>query len=166
MMHTISTFPSWPPAAFSSQKPLKEAAMPAAAPAFSAETDDDVAIVRDFLDASMKPDAERAASFIGKNFKLTFTGGRTYDHPSGSIGFNAKRYRWVKKSMDRFDVVPGADETIVYSIGTLYGEWPDGTAFKDNRYVDRFVVRGGKIVRMDVWNDSAERILVRKGIDA
>ena len=140
--------------------------MPAAAPAFSAETADDVAIVRDFLDASMKPDAERAASFIGNDFKLTFTGGRTYDHPSGSIGFNAKRYRWVKKSMDRFDVVPGLEETIVYSIGTLYGEWPDGTAFKDNRYVDRFVVRGGKIVRMDVWNDSAERILVRNGIDA
>jgi len=140
--------------------------MPAAAPALSANTSDDLAIVRDFLDASMKPDAERAASHIAKDFKLTFTGGRTFDHPSGSIGFNARRYRWVKKAMDRFDVVPGADETIVYSIGTLYGEWPDGTAFKDNRYIDRFVVRGGKIVQMDVWNDSAERILVRNGIDA
>jgi ketosteroid isomerase-like protein len=126
----------------------------------------DVEIVRAFLDASMKPDVERAASFVAADFKLTFTGGRTYDHPAGSIGFNAKRYRWVKKSMERFDVVPGAEETIVYSIGTLYGEWPDGTAFKDNRYVDRFVVRGGKIVRMDVWNDSAERILTRNGIDA
>jgi ketosteroid isomerase-like protein len=140
--------------------------MPATSPAYSGQTTDDVEIVRAFLHASMKPDAERAASFIGANFTLTFTGGRTYDHPSGSIGFNAKRYRWVKKSMDRFDVVPGTDETIVYSIGTLYGEWPDGTAFKDNRYVDRFVVRDGKIVRMDVWNDSAERILVRNGIDA
>src|SRR5579871_1864487 len=139
--------------------------MPAPSPA-SAPTTEDVEIVRSFLDATMKPDIERAASFIGPGFKLTFTGGRTYDHPSGSIGFNAKRYRWVKKSMERFDVVPGADETIVYSIGTLYGEWPDGTAFKDNRYVDRFVVRGGKIVRMDVWNDSAERILTRNGIDA
>jgi len=27
-------------------------------------------------------------------------------------------------------------------------------------------VRGGKIVQMDVWNDSAERLLVRAGIDA
>ena len=95
-----------------------------------------------------------------------FTGGRTFDHPSGSIGFNARRYRWVKKAMERFDVVPGSEETIVYSIGTLYGEWPDGTPFKDNRYIDRFVVRGGKITRMDVWNDSAERILVREGIEA
>ena len=59
--------------------------------------------------------------------------------------------------MERSDVVPGRGETIVYNIGTLYGEWPDGTPFEGNRYVDRFVVRGGKIVQMDVWNDSAER---------
>ena len=58
------------------------------------------------------------------------------------------------------------DETIVYNIGTLYGEWPDGTPFEGNRYVDRFVVRGGKIVQMDVWNDSAERLLTHHGIDA
>jgi ketosteroid isomerase-like protein len=140
--------------------------MPTTAPALPPHASHDVEIVRAFLDASMKPDIERAASYIADDFKLTFTGGRTYDHPSGSIGFNAKRYRSVKKSMDRFDVVPGIDETIVYSIGTLYGEWPDGTAFKDNRYIDRFVVRDGKIVRMDVWNDSAERILARNGIDA
>jgi ketosteroid isomerase-like protein len=140
--------------------------MPATAPAASAQTSDDVAIVRAFLDATMKPDAERAASYIAPDFKLTFTGGRTFDHPSGSIGFNARRYRWVKKAMDRFDVVPGSEETIVYSIGTLYGEWPDGTPFKNNRYVDRFVVRGGKIIQMDVWNDSAERILIRNSIEA
>ena len=67
--------------------------------------------------------------------------------------------------MERTDVVPGRGETIVYNIGTLYGEWPDGTPFEGNRYVDRFVVRGGKIVQMDVWNDSAERLLTRNGID-
>ena len=54
----------------------------------------------------------------------------------------------------------------VVNTGTLYGEWPDGTRFEGNRYVDRFVVRGGKIVQMDVWNDSAERLLTRNDIDA
>ena len=98
--------------------------------------------------------------------KLTFTGGRKFVHPRESTAFNAKRYKWVKKKMERSDVVPGDGETIVYNIGTLYGEWPDGTPFEGNRYVDRFVVRGGKIVQMDVWNDSAERILTRNGIDA
>ena len=73
---------------------------------------------------------------------ITFTGGREFDHPRGPTGFNAARYRWVKKKMDRFDVCPGADETVVYSVGTLYGEWIDGTPFEGNRYVDRFVVQG------------------------
>ena len=27
-------------------------------------------------------------------------------------------------------------------------------------------VKGGQIVKMDVWNDSAERILVQRGIEA
>ena len=31
-----------------------------------------------------------------------------------------------------------------------------------NRYVDRFVAENGKIVKMDVWNDSAERILTTR----
>jgi hypothetical protein len=68
--------------------------------------------------------------------------------------------------MERTDVVPGRGETIVYNLGTLHGEWPDGTPFEGNRYVDRFVVRDGKIVQMDVWNDSAERILTARGIVA
>jgi len=53
---------------------------------------------------------------------------------------------------------------VVYSLGTLYGAWPDGTAFEGNRYVDRYVVRHGLISRMDVWNDSAEWLLVRAGL--
>ncbi len=68
--------------------------------------------------------------------------------------------------MDRFDVCPGERETVVYSVGSLYGEWPDGTSFDGNRYVDRFVVVDGVIVKMDVWNDSAERILTARGIEA
>ncbi|MCH5760711.1 nuclear transport factor 2 family protein, partial [Salmonella enterica] len=48
---------------------------------------------------------------------------------------------------------------VIYSNGTLYGEWPDGRPFADNRFIDRFEVRDGKITRMDVWNDSAEWIL-------
>lgn len=126
----------------------------------------DAALVRDYLEASMIPDPEAAARYVADDVEITFTGGRRFSHPSGPTSVNAKRYAWVKKRMERFDVAPGDGETVVYSIGTLYGAWPDGEAFEGNRYVDRFVVRGGKIVKMDVWNDSAERILVRRGIDA
>ena len=132
----------------------------------AAETDAAAAVVEAFLKASMVPDPQTAARYICEELRITFTGGRKYRHPRETTAFNAKRYKWVKKKMERTDVVPGAGETIVYNLGTLYGEWPDGTPFEGNRYVDRFVVRGGKIVQMDVWNDSAERILTRKGIDA
>jgi len=124
----------------------------------------DAETVRAFLEASMVPDPDTAQRYIAPELAITFTGGRKYSHPRETAAFNAGRYKWVKKKMERFDVVPGADETIVYSLGTLYGEWPDGTPFEGNRYVDRFVVRGGRIVQMDVWNDSAERLLTRNGL--
>jgi ketosteroid isomerase-like protein len=126
----------------------------------------DAALVRDFLDASMAPDPERAASYMAPDVEITFTGGRVFSHPGGPTDFNARRYKWVKKRTERFDVAPGDGETVVYSVGALYGEWPDGEPFEGNRYVDRFVVRAGRIVKMDVWNDSAERILARRGIEA
>jgi hypothetical protein len=37
-------------------------------------------------------------------------------------------------------------QIVAYSLGTLYGEWPDGTPFEGNRYVDRYVVRAGLAV--------------------
>ena len=139
------------------------------APAFAAPTDETsraADIVERFLVASMVPDPETAAQYIAADLQITFTGGRRYDHPRETAAFNARRYKWVKKRMERTDVVAGHGETIVYNLGTLYGEWPDGTPFEGNRYVDRFVVRGDKIVQMDVWNDSAERLLGRHGIEA
>lgn len=123
-------------------------------------------IVYDYLEASMRPDPELAATFVSDDVVITFTGGRKFSHPSGPTGFNAKRYKWVKKKMDTFDVADGAHGTVVYSVGSLYGEWPDGTPFEGNRYIDRFEVKDGKIVKMDVWNDSAERILTRMDIEA
>ena len=86
--------------------------------------------------------------------------------PAEATAFNKARYKWVKK---KFEPHPSggrrhAEETIVYRPGTLYGEWPDGTPFEGNRYVDRYVVQPGKIVQMEVWNDSAEWLLVRAGL--
>lgn len=124
-------------------------------------------IVEEFLEASMIPDPVRARTYMAQDVTITFTGGRRFDDPAGTAAFNAARYRWVKKKFECTDVVApatAAGETTVYNTGTLYGEWPDGEPFEGNRYVDRFVVRGGKIVRMDVWNDSAEILLVRAGL--
>ena len=125
-----------------------------------------IQIVEAYLDASMIPDPVTAARFIAPDLVFTFTGGRRFDHPRDAAAFNAKRYQWVKKKRERSDASYAQNEVIVYNIGTLYGAWPDGTPFEGNRYVDRFVIRDNLIVKMDVWNDSAERLLTQHNIEA
>lgn len=123
------------------------------------DTNEAINVVSNFLEASMAPDPERAATFMAADVRITFTGGRAMASPQAITEFNGGRYAWVKKSPGQFDWTEHADHTVVYSNGTLYGEWPDGTPFAGNRYLDRFEVRNGRITRMDVWNDSAEWLL-------
>jgi hypothetical protein len=127
-------------------------------------------IVNEFLRLIMIPDPAAASRYTAANMTIIFTGKRAMRAPAECTKFNASRYKWVKKSIERTDVVistpeeAARGETVVYSIGTLYGQWPDGTPFEGNRYVDRYVVTHGLITQMDVWNDSAEWMLVRAGL--
>lgn len=56
----------------------------------------------------------------------------------------------------RFDEAPADDGTAVICFGTLSGEWPDGNAFENIRFVDWFLVEAGAIKRQRVWNDLTE----------
>ncbi len=123
-------------------------------------------VVAEYLRLLMIPDPISARRHVAPDLAIRFTGGRVMREPAECAAFNATRYRWVQKCVERTETVAGGSdaETIVYSIGTLHGEWPDGSRFEGNRYVDRYTVRGGLIVRMEVWNDSAEWLLVRAGL--
>ena len=123
-------------------------------------------LVEEFLRVIMVPDPEGARAFVAPDLLIRFTGGREMRDPRECSDFNAGRYAWVKKRFECTDVAvnASADEAVVYNTGTLYGAWLDGTLFEGNRYVDRYVVRHGRIVQMDVWNDSAEWLLVRAGL--
>jgi hypothetical protein len=150
------------------------------------------ALVDEFLRLIMLPDPVAASRYTAPGLQIRFTGGRAMSDPRECTAFNAARYQWVKKRIERTETVSvstkaGAEkdkdagtaggaqmmaggpagaleETVVYSLGTLYGQWPDGSPFEGNRYVDRYVVRDGLITHMDVWNDSAEWMLVRAGL--
>ena len=129
-------------------------------------------IIGEFLRLVMIPDPAAARHYTAPGIRIRFTGGRRMTDPTDTTAFNASRYKWVKKRIERTETVavsagePAVDGVVVYSLGTLVGEWPDGTPFEGNRYVDRYVVRGGLITEMDVWNDSAEWLLVRAGLAA
>ena len=123
-------------------------------------------IVDEYLRILMIPDPDGARRFVSPDLQIRFTGNREMRDPAECAAFNKKRYAWVKKKIDRTETVAGAtdDVTIVYSLGSLYGAWPDGALFEGNRYIDRYVVSNGLIVQMDVWNDSAEWLLTRAGL--
>lgn len=125
-------------------------------------------VVEEYLRLLMIPDPEAAAQYVAPSLRIRFTGNRAMTAPAQCARFNAGRYAWVGKRVQGTEVVTGGtpERTVVYSIGTLHGAWPDGTPFEGNRYVDRYVVRHGAIVEMDVWNDSAEWLLVRAGLEA
>ncbi|MCF7352851.1 nuclear transport factor 2 family protein [Vibrio sp. CK2-1] len=116
-------------------------------------------IVKNFLDASMRPDPELAATYMASDVKITFTGRREMQNAQEITNFNKSRYQWIKKDIKQYDAMQKEDHCVVYSIGYLYGQWPDGREFNGNRYTDRFEVKEGKITKMDVLNDSAEWIL-------
>lgn len=130
------------------------------------DTTDPGALVDAYLNTLMKPDPEGARRFVSPELRIRFTGGREMRDPAECTAFNKARYAWVKKRFESTDVVAGAAPAcaVVYNRGTLYGEWLDGTPFEGNRYVDRYVVRDGLIAEMDVWNDSAEWLLVKAGL--
>ena len=127
-------------------------------------------IVNEFLRLIMLPDPVAASQYTAPDMHILFTGGRAMRQPAECTQFNASRYQWVKKRIERTETVAAdggetpSTETVVYSLGTLHGQWPDGTPFEGNRYVDRYVVKEGLITHMDVWNDSAEWLLVRAGL--
>ena len=127
-------------------------------------------VVNQFLRLIMLPDPVAASHYTSPGMKILFTGARPMNEPADCTKFNASRYKWVKKRIEHTETVTAGsngaapDEFVVYSLGTLYGEWSDGTPFEGNRYVDRYVVKSGLITHMDVWNDSAEWLLVRAGL--
>jgi hypothetical protein len=143
-----------------------EKTMQSAPQANTVQPDSPGAVVDEYLRLLMIPDPSGARRLAAPDLQIRFTGGRAMSDPAQCAAFNAGRYAWVKKRIEATELVAGATSghAVVYSRGTLYGAWPDGTPFEGNRYVDRYVVRNGLIVQMDVWNDSAEWLLVRAGL--
>lgn len=89
---------------------------------------------------------------------MVFPGNQTMTTLQELIDWSAPRYRFVKKTYLAFDTT--ADGCVVHCHGTLSGAWPDGTSFQSIRFIDRFEISRGKIIRQDVWNDMGE---VRNG---
>lgn len=117
---------------------------------------DAAATVRTYLAAMEARDLPNARALLGEGFVMNFPDAPGMTTLEDLIAWSKPRYAFVKKTYDSIETLQSGETAIVYAIGTLYGEWLDGTAFEGIRFIDRFELTGGKITRQDVWNDMAE----------
>lgn len=117
---------------------------------------DPSAIVMTFLTAMQDRDLAAAEALLSDTFKMVFPGTGEMTSLAELLDWAKPRYRFVTKTFEGIEAFQNGDCAVVYTRGTLSGEWPDGTAFSGIRFIDRFEVSDNLITRQDVWNDIAE----------
>lgn len=113
-------------------------------------------LVKTYLAAMQRRDCTAASDCLTEGAVLTFPGGVRREGAAAIAAGSASRYRRIGKTVEAWEVSRQDDVWVVYCRGTLFGEWPDGTAFSGIRFIDRFEVDGRGIRRQDVWNDAGE----------
>ena len=119
--------------------------------------DTGIAIAKGYLDAMEARDLARAQTFVSPRAVFVFPGGAERQDLAAIVAGSATRYQFVGKHVEGTDAAVAAGGGVnVYVRGTLHGRWLDGSAFAGIRFIDRFEIHGGLIVRQDVWNDAGE----------
>jgi hypothetical protein len=106
-------------------------------------------------------DVAAAKARTAPGFAMQFPGGVTFESFEALFAWARGRYAGVRKSFDRIDTAVSGDSAIVHISGTLSGRWLDGEEFSGIRYLDRFDLNRGLIVRQTVWNDMGEAKMKR-----
>lgn len=115
--------------------------------------------VRAYLAAMEARNLEFAQEFLASGFQMTFPGDAVFSTVEELVAWGKNRYRFVTKTYEQFDETESIDGRVVYCFGMLAGEFPDGTPFKNVRFIDRFVVADGNLLDQKVWNDLGETMM-------
>ena len=117
---------------------------------------DPVAVVKDFLAAIVARDLDRANQLVSSDFVMIANGNQQFAQLRDFVASSKARQKSVTKHPDSFELLQDTDGDVVYCLGTMSGQWLDGSAYSDVRFVDRFVIRAGSICSLQVWSDMAE----------
>jgi hypothetical protein len=115
-------------------------------------------VARKFLDLFQQKDLAGAARLVTADFAMVWPGGARFTRFEELAAWGKGRYRSVRNVYDAWEEAPVPGGTAVFAIGTLAGELGDGTPFAGVRFVDRVLVRDGKVAGLDVWSDMAETL--------
>lgn len=113
-------------------------------------------IVKAFLKAMEDRDLAQAKTYLGEGFEMTFPGNVRFSALEELVAWAKDRYQKISKTFDNIDVSYHGRDAVVTCHGMLSGIWPDGNAFTEIRFMDRFTLSKGKITSQQVWNDLGE----------
>lgn len=113
-------------------------------------------IARDFLDALDRRDLAAATALLAPQFGMRVTGGHRFVTLAEFVAYAAGRYASMRKSGRQYDACDAALGVVVYARGTMSGEWRDGGSFQDVRWVDRFLIRDGRITELQTLSEIGE----------
>ena len=118
--------------------------------------DSPTTVVKNFLDAMSRRDFATMEKLMAPEFKMTVSGGHVFKHPREFAAQSGKRQKSARKTTDRYDEIPIPNGGVVFAMGSMAREWLNGETYAGVRYIDRFEIKDGKIVDMNVWSDMSE----------
>ena len=113
-------------------------------------------VARKFLDLFERRELAEAAKLLTQDFEMVWPGNARFTNFADLAAWGKGRYRSVRNVYEAWEEAPTPNGTAVYVTGTLTGELGDGTPFADVRFVDRLLIRGGKVAALHVWSDMAD----------
>ncbi|MCR9255684.1 MAG: nuclear transport factor 2 family protein [Alphaproteobacteria bacterium] len=118
-------------------------------------------LVRRYLAAMERRDLDEARRYLGAGARFVFPGGRRFSSVDEIVANSTGRYSRIEKTIHDVDATGNDEQALVIISGVLNGVFEDGEAFEAIRFIDRFLLRRGKIVDQRVWNDTAEHLLTK-----
>lgn len=115
-------------------------------------------IARRFLDLFEKRELAEAAKLLTGDFEMIFPGNARFTNFADFVAWGKGRYRSVRNVYESWEEAPTPHGIAVFVTGTLTGELGDGTPFAAVRFVDRLLIRGGKVASLRAWSDMADTL--------
>jgi len=115
-------------------------------------------VARKFLDLFERRELDAAAKILTDDFEMVWPGNARFTNFADLAAWGKGRYRSVRNVYEAWDEAPTPDGVAVYVTGTLTGELGDGTPFAGVRFVDRLLIRDGKVASLHVWSDMADTL--------
>ena len=109
-----------------------------------------------FLSSMHNRNLEEAQKWLSEDAKMIFPGNKRFTALTEIVEWAETRYQSVSKKFEKIETCFVGQDATVYCHGTLQGIWLDGKSFNGIRFIDRFLISGGKIIHQQVWNDLTE----------